>query len=94
MNQEKKQRREEIAISLLQGKLVLRERAGYDPGGFRQKEVEYTVGGALDMAEELMRQNQCYDGHDWEWQRVGGDPANPESADQVAICKSCGIEKS
>jgi hypothetical protein len=90
---ERNQRREEIAISLLQGKLVLREKAGYDPGGFRKKEVEYTVGGALDMAEELMKQNQCYDGHAWKWDRIGGDPTNPESSEQVAICQVCGVEK-
>lgn len=56
----RKEQRQEIAISLLQGKLVLRERDGYDPSGFRRAELERTVGGALDMAEELLQQNERY----------------------------------
>lgn len=83
-----------IAISLLQGRLVVRPRDGYDPGGFQRTEMERTVGGALDMAEELLGQNDCYGGHDWVAQRMGGDPTMEEANERVLICKRCGKEAS
>lgn len=49
-----------IAISLLRGKLVIPDRDGYDPVGFKRKEKERVVQGALDMAEELIEQNEAY----------------------------------
>lgn len=88
----RRRRREEIAISLLQGKLILAPKDGYDPGGCQKQEIVRTVSGALSMAEELMSQNECFDGHDWEYRRVGGDPCEPDSAEQVKVCKRCGEE--
>jgi hypothetical protein len=57
---DRSEKRLEIAISLLQGQLILKARDGYDPMGFKEKEIRAAVGGALDMAEELLTQNENF----------------------------------
>lgn len=57
----RKEKRLAIAISLLKGKLIDRPRPGYDPGGFYTQQVDSLVSSALDIAEELIVQNEAYD---------------------------------
>ena len=49
-----------IAISLIQGKLVEKPKDGYDPGGFYPAAVRSIISSALDLAEELIIQNEKY----------------------------------
>ena len=49
-----------IAISLIQGKLVEKPKDGYDLCGFYPAAVRSIVSSALDLAEELIVQNEKY----------------------------------